>query len=123
MTKSKLIIYLTGLFIGLLLVSNLIANRVWNIGTIILPAAVFAFPFVFVINDILAEVYGYKQTRDIIILGFCINLIAVGLYALTNILPYPSFAGDTANSYKVVLSTTLRALIASAIAYFARWTY
>jgi len=118
MTKSKLIIYLTGIFVGMLLVSNLIANRVWNIGNIMLPAAVFTFPFVFIVNDILAEVYGFKQTRNIIILGFVINFIAVCFYMLANILPYPSFIEDTANAYKIALSTTLRVLIASVSAYF-----
>ena len=51
--------------------------KVWGIGSIFLPAAVVVFPFSYIFGDILTEVYGYQQARQVIWLGFLCNLIFV----------------------------------------------
>ena len=68
------------------------------------------------VNDILAECYGYKKARRAIYLGFFMNLVAVICYNITMFLPAPAyFTGNEA--FHTVLGSTLRLLIASFTAY------
>ena len=74
------------------------------------------FPIVYIINDVLAEVFGYEKTRKVIILGFLLNLLAVIMYTITINLPAPPyFTGSEA--YSIVLGSTSRLLLASFCAY------
>lgn len=63
------------------------------------------FPIVYIINDVLTEVFGYEKTRKVIILGFLLNLLAVIMYTITINLPVPPyFTGSEA--YSIVLGST-----------------
>ncbi len=117
MKKSDLYQILTGVFVGTLLISNILASKTFAINDIILPSAVIIFPIVYVINDILAEIYGFKKARSVILLGFCMNLFAVFAYNISILLPAPSFSTETAEAFKLVLGNTPRILLASFTAY------
>lgn len=74
------------------------------------------FPVVYIVGDILSEIYGYKKARKIILLGFLLNLLAVICYNIAIILPAPDyFTGQIA--FQTVLSSTSRILVASFLAY------
>lgn len=117
LTKTKLYQILTGVFIACLLISNILASRTFTIGSIVLPSAVIIFPLVYIVNDVLAEVYGFKKTKDIIILGFVLNAFAVAAYSIAIILPAPDYATDLAAAFQMVLGSTWRLLLASFAAY------
>ena len=80
MNKTKAYAYLTGIFFACMIASNILATRTLEISFIALPCSILTFPILFIVNDILSEIYGYKLTRDVIYLGFIINVVAVGLY-------------------------------------------
>jgi uncharacterized integral membrane protein (TIGR00697 family) len=82
------------------------------------PAAVLLFPVTYIANDILSEIYGFTKTRKIIWLGFFINFFTVAFFALTLLLPSPSFFEGSA-AYAAVLGSTPRVLGASLCAYLA----
>lgn len=119
MTKTKTELYqmLTGIFVGCLLVSNILAAKTFTLGNIILPTAVIIFPIVYIVNDVLAEVYGYTKAKKVIYLGFIVNAMAVVAYNIAILLPAPVFASDIATSFEMVLGNTFRMLIASFAAY------
>ena len=107
---------LAGAFCGSLIISNILAFKTISLFGIILPAAVIMFPIVYIINDILAEIYDYRTVRNIIYTGFIINLIAVIAYKIAIVLPSsPFFSGQT--EMELVLGNTPRTLVASFIAY------
>ena len=116
-TKSELYQILTGVFVGCLLISNILAAKTFTLGSFILPTAVIIFPLVYIVNDVLAEIYGYEKAKKVIYLGFFMNAIAVITYNIAIVLPAPVFAGDIAASFEVVLGSTFRMLIASFAAY------
>lgn len=116
-TKSNLYQVLTSVFVACLLISNVLAARTFAIGEIILPSAVIIFPVVYIVNDILAEIYGFKKARNIIILGFVLNAFAVVAYFIAMSLPAPVFATETAAAFAVTLGSTWRMLFASFAAY------
>ena len=72
-----------------LLLSNLIAGKIISIFNISLPAAVILFPITYVLCDVFTEVYGFKKAKNVIWLGFACNLVAVFVYLIAIVLPYP----------------------------------
>jgi uncharacterized integral membrane protein (TIGR00697 family) len=117
LTKSQLYQMLTGVFVACLLISNVLAAKTFTVGEIILPTGVIIFPLVYIVNDVLAEIYGFKKARDIILLGFVMNLLAVLAYSIAIALPAPAFATEGASAFAVTLGSTWRVLLASFAAY------
>ena len=116
-TKTELYQMLTGIFVGCLLVSNILAAKTFTLGSIVLPTAVIIFPIVYIVNDVLAEVYGYAKAKSVICLGFIVNAVAVIAYNIAILLPAPVFASDIAGAFEMVLGNTFRMLVASFAAY------
>ena len=116
-TKTNLYQIITGIFVACLLVSNILASKTFTLGSIILPTAVIIFPLVYIVNDVLAEVFGFKKASNVIVLGFVTNLFAVIAYTIAIALPAPIFATETADAFAVVLGSTWRMLLASFAAY------
>lgn len=115
LSRENLFTILAALFCGCLLISNILASKTFLIGPVMLPSAVLIFPIVYIINDVLAEVFGFKRARLVIIMGFAINLLAVIFYNVAILLP----AGmpEVGEAFKIVLGSSLRILIASFVAY------
>ena len=112
--KTTAYAYLTGIFFACMIASNILATRTLEIGFIALPCSILTFPILFIVNDVLSEIYGYKLTRDVIYLGFIINVVAVGLYQVAMIFPSSS---PNAPAFAALLSTTPRLFVAGLISY------
>lgn len=117
LTKTQLYQLLTGVFVACLLVSNILAAKTFTIGEIVLPTGVIIFPIVYIVNDVMAEIFGYKKTRNVIWLGFVLNAFAVLAYSIAILLPAPEYAVEGAKAFEMVLGTTGRLLLASFAAY------
>lgn len=116
LTKSELYAILAGVFTASLIISNIIAGKTFEFFYFTLPCGVIIFPIIYIVNDILAECYGYQKARRVILLGFFMNLIAVICYNITIWLPAPSFF-ESSDAFGIVLGSTSRLLIASFAAY------
>ena len=115
-TKTELYAYLAGVFTAALIISNIIAGKTFDFFSFTLPCGVIIFPVIYIVNDVLAEVYGYEKARKVILLGFFMNLIAVICYNITIWLPAPVFFG-VSDAFSTVLGSTSRLLVASFAAY------
>jgi uncharacterized integral membrane protein (TIGR00697 family) len=104
------------IFITCLITSNIIAVKFIYIFGLVLPAAIIIFPISYIFGDVLTEVYGYRQARQVIWLGFFCNLITVIAIYLGQILPAASF-WDGQTAYEQILGYTPRLLAASFVAY------
>lgn len=114
--KFNLLVVLTAMFAVCLVVSNIIAGKLITVFGLTLTSAVFVFPLVYIIGDIVPEVYGLQVARRVIWVGFFANLIAVLFFALAIILPYPPFF-EGQEAYEIVLGFTPRLLFASFCGY------
>jgi uncharacterized integral membrane protein (TIGR00697 family) len=115
--KAKLFsIYLTG-FIAVLLLSNIIAVKLIQIGPITLTAAVFLFPISYIFGDVLTEVYGYGGARKIVWLGFGANILMVLAFLMAIVLPHPAFWQDQ-KAFVTILGAVPRIVLASLVAYW-----
>jgi queuosine precursor transporter len=112
---------LSGLFVSVLLTSNLVAVKLVAAGPLILPAAIIVFPLSYLFGDVLTEVYGYAVTRRVIWLGFGCNLLFVVFILAAGALPGAPGIWDSAaeSAYQRILGFTPRLLAASFTAYVA----
>ena len=116
-TVSKLFMIIAVIYVTCLLLSNLIAGKMWAVTeSITLPAAVILFPITYIFGDIFTEVYGFRKARTIIWLGFGCSFFAVAVYLITIALPHPGF-WENQDAYATVLGTTPRVAAASFIGY------
>jgi len=113
---SFLFLLLTVVFSSCLLISNLVAFKVVQIGMIFVPAGIFLFPLTYIINDCITEVWGYKKARLIIWLAFAMNFFAVLFYQFAIALPPAPFWSHQ-NAFAAVLSQTPRVAVASLSAF------
>jgi uncharacterized integral membrane protein (TIGR00697 family) len=113
---SHYFIVVVALFITCLITANIIAVKLITVLGLVLPAAVIVFPISYILGDVLTEVYGYRQARSVIWLGFACNLILVMAVWLGGILPAASF-WDGQAAYERILGYAPRILVASFLAY------
>lgn len=113
---SHWFLLVASIFITCLIASNIIAVKLVNMFGLVLPAAILIFPISYIFGDVLTEVYGYRQARWVIWLGFFCNLIVVVAIWLGQVLPAASF-WDGQAAYERILGYTPRLLGASFLAY------
>lgn len=108
---------ITGLFVSVLIISNIASAKVARIGIFNFDGGTILFPISYIFGDILTEVYGYTKSRRIIWTGFfCLILMALTLAAVQ----YLPAAKDWTNqqAYETILGFMPRLVIASITAYW-----
>lgn len=105
-------------FVTCLLLSNIISVKLVRVAGLIIPAATIIFPISYIIGDVLTEVYGYRRAKQVIWLGFALNLFAVLAIRAGALLPAAPF-WDGQAAYERILGATPRLLAASFLAYLA----
>lgn len=112
---SVLQVSLTVLFVGALMISNIISARLFNFFGFGMTCAVVVFPITYVLSDLFSEVYGYKWSRFTCYLAFAINLLAVGVFYLATCLP--AVIPTQAEAFNSILIGTFSCTMASFIAF------
>lgn len=113
---SQWFLIVVAIFVTCLITANIIAVKLVEFFGLILPAAIFIFPLSYITGDVLTEVYGYREARKVIWLGFLCNLLVVVAVWIAQILPAASF-WDGQKAYERILGYTPRILLASFLAY------
>ena len=113
---SHWFLIVVAVFVTCLIAANIIAVKLVDLFGLILPAAIFIFPLSYITGDVLTEVYGYRQARKVIWLGFLCNVIVVVAIWIAQVLPAASF-WDGQKAYERILGYTPRILTASFLAY------
>ena len=108
---------LASVFIVVLLISNLVGQKICAFGPFRVSGAQLLFPITYIFGDIFTEVYGYGGSRRVIWIGF----FATGLMALMGLLtvvlpPAPEWHNQEA--FATVFGIVPRMVIASLIAYW-----
>ncbi len=116
MAYSHRFIVLVALFVTCLIAANITAVKLIVVFGLLLPAAIVIFPVSYILGDVLTEVYGYRQARRVIWLGFLCNLVVVATIWIGQMLPAAGF-WDGQAAYERILGSTPRILAASFLAY------
>ena len=79
------------LFNVCLIAANLLETKVIQIGSLTVTAGLLVFPLSYIINDCIAEVWGFKKARLIIWSGFTMNFFVVALGLIAVAIPAAPF--------------------------------
>ncbi len=112
---STLQVVLTIIFVGALLVSNIVSARLFNFFGFGMTCAVVVFPITYILSDLFSEVYGYKWSRFTCYMAFAVNLFAVGVFYIVSRLP--AVIPTQAESFNNILIGTFSCTMASFLAF------
>lgn len=111
---------ISSLLVMLYLTANLMAVKVITVcGLSVFDAGTITFPFAYMLSDVLAEVWGYKTARKVIITTFFCNVALIIFTSIGIILPYPEYMESMQRSYTEVFSYVPRITVASLIAFLS----
>ena len=118
---------ISAVFVGILLISNIVAVKPIAFGAIhlgdfalplVFDGGVFLFPLAYILGDVLAEVYGLKASRRAIFTAFALALVASLTILLVQISP-PAADWENQEAFAAVLGFVPRIVAASLIAFLA----
>lgn len=104
------------LFCGLLLISNIGATKLIAFGPIITDGGAFLFPLVYIVGDILSEIYGLRAAKRAISTGFGLAILASATFWIVDLSPAaPGYENQAA--FGAVLGFVPRIVAASMAGY------
>ena len=101
-----------------LVAANFLEAKVIRLGPLAVTAGMLVFPLSYIINDCIAEVWGFKKSRLIIWMGFLMNFLVVGLGQIAVMLPAAPFWEGEEN-FNFVFGLAPRIAAASLVAFLA----
>ena len=115
-TGTGLYPIVVGLFVALLLISNIGATKLIAFGPLITDGGIFLFPLVYILGDVLSEVYGWKAAKRAIILAFAMSILAGLTFWLVQISP-PAAEYENQAAFEAVLGFVPRIVLASVLGF------
>jgi uncharacterized integral membrane protein (TIGR00697 family) len=115
-TGSSLYPIMVGVFVALLLISNIGATKLISFGPIITDGGAFLFPLTYIIGDVLSEVYGLRAARKAIFLGFAMSVLAALTFLVVQISPAAD-GYENQEAFEAVLGFVPRIVLASICGY------
>lgn len=108
---------LVHVFVVVLLVSNLVGQKITALGPFRISGAQLLFPITYIFGDVFTEVYGYGASRRAIWIGFFASglLSFMGMFAVW-LPPAPGWHNQQA--FQIVFGFVPRLVLASLIAYW-----
>lgn len=117
MKNYKLLGLLTALNITFQLVSDVTAGKIIQLFALPVSVTVLYFPVVYILSDVLTEVYGYARARLVTWLTLVCSVVAGLIFYAAAYLPSPEFF-TASEAYATVFGIVPRILIGGWIAVF-----
>lgn len=115
-TATPAFIFLAVFYAALLIISNITVVKLVRVGPFLLTAAFFTYPLVYVISDIMTEIYGYRLSIKAIWANFSAQVLIAIILSLT--IRLRGIDDPIQNAMTVLFSTTWRIALGSLIAYW-----
>ncbi len=113
MNQSRYLDRITGLFVAVLIISNIASVKIVAVGPFTFDGGTLLFPLAYIFGDVLTEVYGYRAGRRVIWTGFAALALMVLTLTVVDLLP----PGNP--SFSAVLGQAPRIALGSLLAYWA----
>lgn len=104
------------IFVAVLLISNIAAQKLFSFGAFTFSCGILVFPISYIFGDVLTEVYGYKKSRQIIWTAFFCNIFMVIILQISVALP-PAYGWNLQDQFSQTLGMVPRIVIASMCGY------
>jgi queuosine precursor transporter len=108
---------LLAIFLVVLLISNLVGQKLVAVGPFVLSGAQLLFPITYIFGDVFTEVYGYAASRRAIWLGFLANGLLAIMGLITVWLP-PAPGWHNQEAFQTVFYQIPRLIVASLVAFW-----
>ncbi len=106
------------LFCTCLIASNLLETKILQFTpSFTITAGVLCFPLSYILNDCIAEVWGFRKARLIIWSAFLMNFLVVALGQLAVLLPAATFWKENEAHFNFVFGLAPRIAVASFLAF------
>ncbi|SIS47147.1 queuosine precursor transporter [Salimicrobium flavidum] len=109
-------VYLNALFVGLLVVSNILGVKLFSVGEFVLPAAVIVYVVTYIITDVIGEVYGKEAAKQTVQAGFFTQLVVLFFIFIAIELPAAPFF-EAQEEFSTILGGSFRVMVASLLSY------
>lgn len=116
MKKNEILKICFAIYAGGVIIQNILATKQIDIAMFTVTTGILVSPIIFIIQDIMSEIFGYREAKKMVITGFLMNFIGVLLFSLAILLPPSAFWGNQV-AFESILGTTARISIASFTAY------
>lgn len=107
---------LMGLFVALVVLTNTVGVKLFELGGMVLPVSIVWFPFTFLVTDIVSEVFGAARATFLVLFGFLMSLLLLAFIQVGIALPTSGVYG-LGIEYEAVFAPVWRLLFASMAAY------
>ena len=113
----NILIFISMFYMSIMLCNAILTNRYIGSDLLFVLGGTFTSPLVFVLDDIITEIYGYRITQSVILTGFIAQTLFVVICQLVLLAPHPLFFKEQA-AYNYVLGfSLLRINISGFVAY------
>jgi len=121
MKNYKYLDLITAAFVAVLIISNVAATKVVQLGPFGFDGGTLLFPLAYIFGDVLTEVYGYRRSRRVIWTGFFLLALASLTFSLVAALPALPDPGVTpyAAAFDRLFGLMPRIVLGSLLAYWA----
>ncbi|KGP71418.1 queuosine precursor transporter [Pontibacillus yanchengensis] len=111
-----MLMYLNALFVGLLILSNILGVKLFSVGGFVLPAAVIVYVVTYLVTDVIGEVYGREAASKTVKAGFVTQVVAMLFILVAIALPSAPFFEQQAE-FQSILGGSFRVMLASLASY------
>ncbi|MCC7477230.1 queuosine precursor transporter [bacterium] len=112
------VIYLIVFYVATLLIANVAAGRLSQLGPFVVTSATYIFALSFTLIDLINEALGKSEARRVVYAALGANVLMALYFSFVCKLPAPSWFGAL-GAYDTVLSQTPRIVLASLSAFLA----
>jgi queuosine precursor transporter len=102
----KYLVIFSMFYMSIMLFNAIMTNRYIGNEILFVLGGTFTSPLIFILDDIIAEIYGYKTARSVIIYGFVAQLLFAIVSIAVIAAPHPAFF-DKNNHYASMLGYSL----------------
>lgn len=118
MTNIQKLDLLLSFYIASLVAVELLGGKIFTFWHVNASVAIFIYPFTFVINDVVTEVYGKERAKSFVRSGFIMLLFLFAFTSLATVLPPAARYQKTNPAYLAVFSQSQRIIIASLVSFW-----
>ena len=115
----KFLVVICMIYMSITLCNAILTNRYIGYDRLFILGGTLTSPFVFILDDIIAEIYGYKIARCTILTGYASQTIFVIICQLVLMSPSPSHFKYAVSYTQILGGSLLRINISGFIAYIA----
>jgi uncharacterized integral membrane protein (TIGR00697 family) len=113
---TRKLIVLMAVFISALMIANIVAIKIVDVGFADVTAGIFFYPITFIIADTVSEIWGREVARRAIWIGLFMNACMVGAFTLVIHMPSAVYFVNQAE-LETILGGVPRIVLASLVAY------